>query len=275
MATLNDVLDRARSQLGVSESPPGSDRTPYGEWYGIVGPWCAMFVSWCFYFEGLPLADRGGKGFAYTPSGAAWFQRRGKWTQRPAPGHVVFFNWPDDGVNRISHVGIVESVRADGTVVTIEGNTSNRVMRRNRRVGIVGYGIPSYADGTGGWFDMATPADLERVVRKVLNEGTAYGQKSWAGTSQATLRSVQHVINLLMGQVIPKLPDAKTPGIVARSAGLAESSEADETTEEVTPAEVLTALEALSRQLSAEQVNVLASLLAARSGDKGHEKQMK
>jgi CHAP domain len=273
MATVNDVLDRARSQLGVSESPPGSDRTPYGEWYGIVGPWCAMFVSWCFYFEGLPLADGGGKGFAYTPSGAAWFQRRGKWTQRPASGHVVFFNWPDDDINRISHVGIVESVRADGTVVTIEGNTSNRVMRRNRRVGIVGYGVPSYADGDGGWFEMATTADLERVVRKVLNEGTAYGQKSWAGTSQATLRSIQHTINLLTQQVIPKLPGAQTPGTVARSASLADSSDADETTEEVTPAEVLTALEALRRQLSAEQARALVSLLAAGSGDKGDEKK--
>jgi surface antigen len=274
MATVKDVLDRARSQLGVSESPPGSNRTPYGEWYGIVGPWCAMFVSWCFYFEGLPLADGGGKGFAYTPSGAAWFQRRGKWTRTPAPGHVVFFDWPNDGVNRISHVGIVESVRADGTVVTIEGNTSDKVMRRNRRVGIVGYGVPSYADGDGGWFEMATTADLERVVRKVLNEGTAYGQRNWAGTSQATLRSVQHVINLLTQQVIPKLPGAQTAGMVAQSAGLADSSDVDRTTEEVTPAEVLTALEELSRKLSPAQAKALGSLLAAGSGRQGHEEQM-
>jgi len=43
------------------------------------------------------------------------------------------------------------------------------------------------------------------MLRGVFNEGTAQGQKSWAGTSQATLASVQHVINLLAQQVIPRL----------------------------------------------------------------------
>jgi hypothetical protein len=73
---------------------------------------------------------------------AAWFQRRGKWTRRPAPGHVVFFAF---GSRHINHVGIVEFVRPDGTVTTIEGNTSNSVRRRNRRKGIVGYGVPGYS----------------------------------------------------------------------------------------------------------------------------------
>jgi hypothetical protein len=80
---------------------------------------------------------------------------------------------------------------------------------------------------------------------------------------------VQHVINLLTQQVIPKLPGAETAGMVARSAGLADSSDADKTTEEVTPAQVLTALEELSRKLSPDQANILASLLAARSGLRG------
>jgi Putative peptidoglycan binding domain/CHAP domain len=156
MTTVNQVLDRARSQIGVTEHPRESNRTPYGAWYGIQGqPWCAMFVSWCTYHEGLALPATISKGFAYTPSGAAWFRRRRRWTGRPAPGHIVFFNFPGDGVNRISHVGIVESVRPDGSIVTIEGNTDERggrtggkVMRKIRRVGIVGYGIPDYDNGS-------------------------------------------------------------------------------------------------------------------------------
>jgi Putative peptidoglycan binding domain/CHAP domain len=156
MTTVAQVLDRASSQVGVTEHPAGSNRTPYGAWYGIQGqPWCAMFVSWCTYQEGLALPATTSKGFAYTPSGAAWFQRRRRWTSKPAPGHIVFFNFPGDGVNRISHVGIVMSVRPDGSIVTIEGNTDERggrtggkVMRKVRRVGIVGYGIPDY-DGPG------------------------------------------------------------------------------------------------------------------------------
>ncbi|MEP6528225.1 MAG: glycoside hydrolase domain-containing protein [Nocardioidaceae bacterium] len=49
----------------------------------------------------------------------------------------------------------------------------------------------------GDWFDMATQADLENAVRKVLNEGTAPGQPSWAGTSKATLGTVQGLTNQL------------------------------------------------------------------------------
>jgi hypothetical protein len=154
MTTIDQVLGRAASQIGVREHPPGSNRTPYGDWYGVSGPWCAMFVSWCAYMEGLPLNASTSKGFAYTPAGAEWFKRQGRWTSAPARGHVVFFDFPGDHVNRISHVGFVEEVRGDGSIVTIEGNTDERggrtggqVMRKLRRVGIAGYGIPGYGKG--------------------------------------------------------------------------------------------------------------------------------
>jgi len=208
MTTAKAVLDRARSQLGVNESPPGSNRTPYGVWYGLDGvPWCGIFLSWCFYMAGLPLPASNPKGFAYTPSGAAWFQSRGKWSHTPKPGYVVFFDWPDDGVNRISHVGLVESVKADGMIVTIEGNTNNMVMRHNRQIGMVGYGIPDYENEAPAddWFAKATEADLKQVVHRVLAEGTSLGQTSWAGTSQATLRTSQQLYNLITQKVLSKL----------------------------------------------------------------------
>jgi surface antigen len=172
MTSVNQVLNRARSQIGVNEQPFGSNRTAYGAWYGVQGqPWCAMFVSWCTFHEGLPLPATIAKGFAYTPAGAAWFQRRRRWTSRPAPGHIVFFNFPGDNVNRISHVGIVESVRPDGSVVTIEGNTDERggrtggkVMRKVRRVGIVGYGIPDY-DGKAASSKPTAPAFPGRLLK--------------------------------------------------------------------------------------------------------------
>lgn len=152
MTTADVVLDRARSQLGVAENPAGSNKVLYSDWYGLQGPWCAMFVSWCTHEEGVPLPATTSKGFAYTPSGAQWFQQLGRWTTAPARGHVVFFDFPGDDIHRISHVGFVEDVEADGTVVTIEGNTDERggrtggqVMRRRRRSGIVGYGVPPYA----------------------------------------------------------------------------------------------------------------------------------
>jgi peptidoglycan hydrolase-like protein with peptidoglycan-binding domain len=150
------VLRRARSQLGIHEDPFGSNRTPYSAWYGLIGPWCAMFVSWCFFQEGLPLPASTSKGFAYTPSGAAWFRRLNRWTNHPQVGAVVFFDFPGDGLDRISHVGVVEAVSGDGSVTCLEGNTNapggrtgGEVMRHRRTVGIVGFGLPNYGANVG------------------------------------------------------------------------------------------------------------------------------
>ena len=40
------ILDTALAELGYRESPFGSNRTKYGQWYGLDGqPWCVMFVQ--------------------------------------------------------------------------------------------------------------------------------------------------------------------------------------------------------------------------------------
>ena len=56
---------------------------------------------------------------------------------------AMFFNW--DG-GRVDHVGIVESVNGDGSIKTIEGNTSHKKVERRRRSGrtITGYGRPNF-----------------------------------------------------------------------------------------------------------------------------------
>lgn len=159
--TAKQVLDKARSQIGVREMPAYSNRTPYSTWYGIIGPWCAMFVSWVFYMAGNPLAISTSKGFAYCPYGVDWFKRKGAWAgpaTRPKPGWVVFFDFPGDGINRPSHVGIVEGIAGDGRIITIEGNTNGAgsrtggmVMRQYRRAsggGIIGYGMIAYKTTT-------------------------------------------------------------------------------------------------------------------------------
>jgi surface antigen len=159
MTTALDVLGFARSKVGLIEAPPGSNRQPFGEWYGVNGvAWCAMFVSWCFFQADLPIPATTSKGFAWTPSGAAWFERAGAWGRVPSVGAVVFFQMP--GVARINHVGIVEAVPGDGSIVTIEGNTTapgmpgsdragGTVARRKRILAdsvrrVVGFGYPAY-----------------------------------------------------------------------------------------------------------------------------------
>lgn len=86
---------------------------------------------------------------------ADWFKQQGRWhnyTETPKRGDIVFFDW--NGTHKWrSHVGIVVGVNSDGSIATIEGNTSvtsddngGAVMRRTRyKSQITGYGRPAYA----------------------------------------------------------------------------------------------------------------------------------
>lgn len=156
MATADEVLARAGADIGGGkESPPGSNCTTYSRWYsGGCYAWCAAWVSYWFGKVGAAhlVAASTAKGFIYTPSGADWFRRQGRWGSTPRRGALVFFRFSG---GRIHHVGIVEGVNRDGSITTIEANTSpgdagsqrdgGGVYRRVRRSGIVGYGYPAYS----------------------------------------------------------------------------------------------------------------------------------
>lgn len=156
-----ELLAVARSQLGVHEDPPYSNRVLYSAWYGMVGPWCDMFVSWCAAQSGN--AEAVGR-FAYTPSHEAWFRSHGCEVpiREAQAGDIVFFNF----IGRTSHVGIVEANHGDG-LITIEGNTNGSgsrdggsVMRhfRSWSSGIVSVQRPKYLEDE---IDMAAADDIK------------------------------------------------------------------------------------------------------------------
>jgi hypothetical protein len=126
------ALAAAQSQVGVAEQPPGSNESPQIAQYRTatagsgVGPWCAYFVSWAAAQAGTPLGEAG-QGFGSVSALYDWAQRTGRATPagtgvRPNPGDLIV--WGGE------HIGIVESVDADGSIHTIEGNSSNAVSRR-------------------------------------------------------------------------------------------------------------------------------------------------
>ncbi len=127
------VLAEAESQLGASEQPPGSNDGPQLAVYrgAVAGaapgePWCATFASWAAARAGVPLGD-GGEGSASVAGIADWAGRMGRLlppTATPAPGDLILFG--------SRHVGIVESVNADGSLTTVEGNYANAVSRVHR-----------------------------------------------------------------------------------------------------------------------------------------------
>lgn len=146
MSTAAGVLARARQDLGYSEDPPGSNRNKFSEsWHHPPEPWCADAVTrWLEDAGALDVPQS-----SYTPALAIAYANAGRFGQTPRVGAVVFFQWP--GMGRIAHVGLVEAVRPDGSVVTIEGNTDEaggrtggKVMRKVRRANIAGYGYPRY-----------------------------------------------------------------------------------------------------------------------------------
>jgi hypothetical protein len=105
--------------------------------------WCAGAVTTWWKEAGLP-----------TPPGAAacqnwvkWGKQKGYWSTRPVVGAAVLYGSP----SHAHHIGIVSSVLPNGTITTIEGNTSGGGFNRNgcgcfsktpRLSGIVGYVIP-------------------------------------------------------------------------------------------------------------------------------------
>jgi hypothetical protein len=139
------ALAQARRFVGVAEQPAGSNRTPFGRWFGADGePWCAMFLSYCFKV-GAGLVLCGGvtgpgvtpNGCAYVPTLERWLRDTGQWVGAPRQGDIAVFNW-DGGPS--DHAGIVEHA-ADGRFTSIEGNSGNRVARRDHAVGeAVGFG---------------------------------------------------------------------------------------------------------------------------------------
>ena len=126
------ALAAAQSQVGVSEQPPGSNDGPQIADYRTatagsgVGPWCAYFTSWAAAQAGVPLGEAG-QGFGSVSALYGWAQRTGRATAagpgvQPNPGDLIV--WGGE------HIGIVESVDPDGSIHTIEGNSSNAVSRR-------------------------------------------------------------------------------------------------------------------------------------------------
>ena len=113
----------AEGELGVIEGPKENE-TKYGAFTKAnFLPWCGSFVNWCANEVGLKIPN-----CVSTVAGATAFMKKNQWEKAeeaiPLPGDVVFFDFPNDGVDRISHIGIVVKDNGDGTVTCIEGNTA-------------------------------------------------------------------------------------------------------------------------------------------------------
>lgn len=144
--TAEQAVAKARSQEGITELPRNSNRTPYGQQFGLNGvPWCAIFVWWTFRQLGTDLRTLT-RDVAYTPAFAQAAARAG-WAQiapqLAQPGDIVFYDFPP--LDRIEHTGMVIGNRpSQRQLIATEANTSmssdangGEVMARTRNYSLI------------------------------------------------------------------------------------------------------------------------------------------
>ena len=156
------LIEVAAAEVGTIEE--GDNLTKYGKFTKADGlPWCGSFVNWCADQAGVKIHS-----VVSTAIGAHKFKEINRWSNIPQLGYLAFMDFLHDGVDRISHIGIVVGLIDEKTCLTIEGNTSGTGDQRNggmvmvkvRNVGkeIVGFGIPKFVPYKGEFPKVEAPA---------------------------------------------------------------------------------------------------------------------
>ena len=127
MIFADKIIEIAKAEIGVTESPKNSNKQKYGKEYGVNGTaWCCQFVWWVFKHAGASALFYGGGKTAWVPSVRKHYTQKGKWIRRgdgtPKPGDLIIFGNRDDSGSG-KHIGIVTKVTSS-TVYTVEGNTT-------------------------------------------------------------------------------------------------------------------------------------------------------
>ncbi len=135
------IIAIASKELGVREATGNNDGPRVEEYlrYTNLGPhhdWCAAYVSWVYGQAGLSQPRN--------PWSPALFPKaRQILKQQCQPADI--FGIYGVNVKRINHVGIIKE-KSNNYVVTIEGNSSNRVESRRRHLRTI-YAIADWVSG--------------------------------------------------------------------------------------------------------------------------------
>jgi hypothetical protein len=170
------VIEVAKAEVGTIEGPKDNE-TKYGKWTGAnFLPWCQSFVSWCAFTSGLD--PKKYPKSAATIAASDWFKKNNRWADArnddPSAGDWIYFDFPDDGVNRISHVGICIKNNGNGTIQVIEGNTSGTAKGDQRN---------------GGMCVEKTRAYVKDNKLKLLNAVVGWGRPVYVGEEDLPLLS--------------------------------------------------------------------------------------
>jgi len=164
MSKAEQIVATAQAEVGYIET--GNNHTKYQK---IDQPWCGAFVNWVYSKNSIKIPD-----CTSTVAGANAFLKTKAWQSAeaatPKVGDLAFFDFPGDGVDRISHIGIVIKDNADGTVTTIEGNTSSDKKGDQRNGGEVCVKIRAYKKKNRGNLKLSLPVFIVGFGKPTITE---------------------------------------------------------------------------------------------------------
>lgn len=198
MFTANETLKRALAEVGYAETPDNIQK--FSQHFGV------KVAQWCGYFVDYIVQAAGGKEpkCHYTPAGAEGYRSLHRFMNLGAPkaGDIVFFDFPNDGLDRISHTGFAVKAFPDGSVLCIEGNTSPTEAGDQRNGGcvavklrprkfIVGWGRPHYTPAATPIVDEIVDAWKHNKLPKVYKgalEGKPATKKATPAPAKKTAK---------------------------------------------------------------------------------------
>lgn len=133
---MHKIVEIALAEVGYQDGPNRDSK--YGVWFGLNHVYdCGEFVSWAYFHAGYPLGRMDFmKGFASVPFALKHFTATNEITKFPQEGDIVIFTWNGKDAQ---HVGIFVKDNGDGTITTLEGDTTNPNFKING------------GEGSGGW----------------------------------------------------------------------------------------------------------------------------
>lgn len=190
------VIEIAMQQLWYREDPADSNRTKYGEAFGLNGyPWCVMFLWWVF--------REAGEEDAILKTGSCgtllrWYRARGLTvpTDQAKPGDIAMLSFSADPAPE--HCGLVVEA-GNGWIRTVEGNTCLTAegsqgnggivaMKTRYPKNIVGICRPMYAaDYAGHWAEEAIRRCMERGLMNGYPDGSFQPDKPVTRAELATV----------------------------------------------------------------------------------------
>ncbi len=198
MAQASELLARAQAELGIKESPSGSNCVKYNTaYYGrevrdtaeTQYPWCVVFLWWLFRQAGAAALFYGGGKTASCGTLLGYAKARKLYVSSGyRPGDLIFMRFSR---NRTSpeHIGLLKEIRADGRLVTIEGNTGlgndangGQVQQRVREMWqVLGAYRPKYEEEekvVAYKYLKEIPAKFRPIIEALMDAGVIQGDGS-------------------------------------------------------------------------------------------------